>query len=314
MTFIEPNESSSKAAKSVLLTTSNQSDGAARKPFPSLFDEASVALTLAVPAYNEEVRLPIMMDETMVYLESRARKDRSFTYEVIIVDDGSRDNTAKVGLAYSEKFTTSKVRVLVLHENHGKGGAVRKGMMRARGKRILMVDADGTENIRLGTLGGGGYQIRRCPKRAFIRCRWESPPYDVGRRSRTHGTSQFADARVSFLRVSVMCASGINDTQCGFKLFSRYAAQKIFPSQHIERWAFDVELLYLANKQSIPIMEVAVNWQEIDGSKVNLFSSIPQMARDIFSIRLCYLLGIWQISKGQNCEEQVPVNHFRTSP
>ena len=108
MTFIEPNESSSKAAKSILLTTDNKSGGAARKPFPSLFDEASVTLTLIVPAYNEEVRLPIMMDETMAYLESRARKDRSFTYEVIIVDDGSRDNTAKVGLAYSKKYTTSK--------------------------------------------------------------------------------------------------------------------------------------------------------------------------------------------------------------
>ena len=298
MTFIEPNESSSKAAKSILLTTDNKSGGAARKPFPSLFDEASVTLTLIVPAYNEEVRLPIMMDETMAYLESRARKDRSFTYEVIIVDDGSRDNTAKVGLAYSKKYTTSKVRVLVLHENHGKGGAVRKGMMRARGKHILMVDADGATKIS---------DLERLEEEAAKLEGAQSKRSSVVVGSRHHMMLDAVAERTALRNllmhgfhfyVSVMCAPGINDTQCGFKLFSRHAAQKIFPSQHIERWAFDVELLYLANKQSIPTMEVAVNWQEIDGSKVNLFSSIPQMARDIFSIRLCYLLGIWQINKG----------------
>jgi len=235
----------------------------------------------------------------MAYLESRARKDRSFTYEVIIVDDGSRDNTAKVGLAYSKKFTTNKVRVLILHENHGKGGAVRKGMMRARGKRILMVDADGATKIS---------DLERLEAEAAKLEGKRSERFSMVVGSRHHMMLEAVAERTAVRNllmhgfhfyVSIMCAPGINDTQCGFKLFSRHAAQKVFPSQHIERWAFDVELLYLANKQGIPTREVAVNWQEIDGSKVNLFSSIPQMARDIFSIRLCYMLGIWQIRKGR---------------
>jgi dolichyl-phosphate beta-glucosyltransferase len=302
MTFVEPNESvaAGAAAKSVLRNAANPAaDGAVTKPFPSLFDEPSRELSLVVPAYNEEVRLPVMMDETMAYLESRARKDRSFTYEVIIVDDGSRDNTAKVGLAYSKKFTTNKVRVLILHENHGKGGAVRKGMMRARGKRILMVDADGATKIS---------DLERLEAEAAKLEGKRSERFSMVVGSRHHMMLEAVAERTAVRNllmhgfhfyVSIMCAPGINDTQCGFKLFSRHAAQKVFPSQHIERWAFDVELLYLANKQGIPTREVAVNWQEIDGSKVNLFSSIPQMARDIFSIRLCYMLGIWQIRKGR---------------
>ena len=86
--------------------------------------------------------------------------------------------------------------------------------------------------------------------------------------------------------------------------FAEEAARNIFPSQHIERWAFDVELLYLANTLGIPIGEVAVNWQEIDGSKVNLFESIPQMARDIFTIRACYILGIWKVKSQKSLTKE----------
>ena len=297
MTFFDPSEkeNNKRGKGEVDLRATNATAAYGKKHFPSLFDEPTVTLSLIVPAYNEEVRLPVMMDETLDYLERRCRLDRNFSYEIIIVDDGSRDDTAKVGLSYSKRKTTEKVRVLKLYENNGKGGAVRKGMMRARGKYLLMVDADGATRIQdLERLEAKASEVETQNEWSMV----------VGSR---HHLMMDAVAERTALRnalmfgfhfyVSIMCAPGINDTQCGFKLFSRKAAQKLFPSQHIERWAFDVELLYLANKQNIPIVEVAVNWQEISGSKVNLFSSIPQMARDIFTLRLCYMFGLWTIKR-----------------
>src|ERR1700722_20226131 len=84
---------------------------------------------------------------------------------------------------------------------------------------------------------------------------------------------------------------GIEDTQCGFKLFTRKAAQLIFPNMHVERWIFDIECLVIAQAHRIPITEVQVTWHEIDGSKVNLMRDSIQMALDLLTIRLNFLLG-----------------------
>ena len=101
--------------------------GCETKDFPSLTDPASVNLSVIVPAYNEELRLPKMLDECIDFLEKRES-----SYEVIIVDDGSKDATSATGLKYVERFGSDKVRVLTLAKNRGKGGAVRMGMLRAR--------------------------------------------------------------------------------------------------------------------------------------------------------------------------------------
>jgi hypothetical protein len=86
---------------------------------------------------------------------------------------------------------------------------------------------------------------------------------------------------------------GVRDTQCGFKLFTRAAARRIFPAQHIERWAFDVELVHLAARLRVPVAEVPVAWHEVAGSKVELASASLQMARDVLVIRIAYALGWW---------------------
>jgi len=88
---------------------------------------------------------------------------------------------------------------------------------------------------------------------------------------------------------------GVADTQCGFKLFSRRSATYLFPNQHIERWAFDVELLLIAQYLNIPIKEVPVNWQEVDGSKLDPISATVEMAKDMLFIKLAYIFGIWKI-------------------
>ena len=272
--------------------------------FPNVFDDATRTLSVIVPAYNEDVRLPQMLDETIHFLEAKLQRSASFSYEIIVVDDGSRDATCAVVLQYSKQHGTDKIRLLRLHQNHGKGGAVRKGCLRARGEMILMVDADGATQFsdleRLMT------QIRVLNG------------YGVAIGSRHHMQAD-AVAKRSFLRnflmygfnfyVSTLCVPGIKDTQCGFKLFTRKAARALFPVQHIERWAFDVELLHLCSRLNIPVTEVPVTWTEMSGSKVNLFEDIPQMARDILIIRLCYTLRIWSTQPdGQRNQRKQKLN------
>lgn len=133
-------------------------------------------VSVVVPAYNEEARMPTMLDDMMAYIEQKRNSDRcvsasstwrptlalnpvrlawsrDFTAEVIIVNDGSKDGTARVAMEYVERYGSDTVRFCDLHRNHGKGGAVRKGVMRARGKYILMADADGaTRASDLGSL------------------------------------------------------------------------------------------------------------------------------------------------------------------
>lgn len=97
------------------------------------------------------------------------------------------------------------------------------------------------------------------------------------------------------LLVYLLGIRGIEDTQCGFKLFTRKSAQIIFPNMHVERWIFDIECLMIAQICKMPISEVQVTWHEIDGSKVNLMMDSMQMAIDLFLIRLNYVLGFWTV-------------------
>ncbi|GBG72421.1 hypothetical protein CBR_g12000 [Chara braunii] len=118
----------------------------AKVPLPSMFEPATKYLSIIIPAFNEEDRLPNFLDETMSYLRKRAARERSFTYEIILVDDGSRDGTSAVGFSYVKKYSIDVFRV-IRQRNRGKGAAVRKGMQCARGELLLMVDADGATKL-----------------------------------------------------------------------------------------------------------------------------------------------------------------------
>lgn len=100
---------------------------------------------------------------------------------------------------------------------------------------------------------------------------------------------------VFHMLIYVFTVRTIKDTQCGFKLFTRSAASELFSRIHVERWAFDIELLYLAQLMHIPVREVGVQWKEIDGSKINPFQASFEMARDILLVWFRYLFGIWTI-------------------
>ncbi|XP_013780915.1 dolichyl-phosphate beta-glucosyltransferase-like [Limulus polyphemus] len=266
---------------------------------PSISDEATLKLSVIVPAFNEAQRLPSMLDECLQYLENRCSKVEEFSYEVVIVSDGSTDDTAEVALQYSRKFGINKVRLLLCKENRGKGAVVKDGMMCSRGKYLLFADADGATKFS---------DIEKLEESMKDFADKASMVVVVG--SRAHLEKESIAQRSVFRTflmfgfhfvVWLFAVRGIRDTQCGFKLFTREAARLLFPNLHVKRWAFDVELLYLAQYFQIPISEVAVKWTEIEGSKIVPFWSWLQMGQDLFLIWFKYQTGIWQIrSEPQN--------------
>ena len=259
-----------------------------RQNFPSLDEQESIDISVVVPAYNETERLPKMLEECTSYLAQSGDK-----YEIIIVDDGSADETTNEGLKWTKKLGSDKLRVLTLAKNLGKGGAVRRGMLVSRGKLLLFADADGATTfselaklkaLMAKTANDEGHGVI-CGSRAHLERN------SIASRSVFRTILMYGFHAV----VKVFGCRSIQDTQCGFKLFTRTSARILFKSCHIERWAFDVELLKIAEMLKMPLAEVAVQWTEIDGSKLNPVLASIQMFKDLFLLWLRYAVGAWTV-------------------
>jgi dolichyl-phosphate beta-glucosyltransferase len=230
-----------------------------------------IQLSIVVPAYNEQGRLPRTVLETIRWCTARRVE-----FELIITDDGSRDET----LAVARLFEDSDVRIRALACPHmGKGAAVRMGILNAKGSVVMFMDADGATPLdeipKLIDAINGGHDVA-------IGSRVVQRPGEVEVKASAH---RRLIGRVFALFVNLFAVEGIGDTQCGFKAFRRTAAEAIFVRQKTVGFAFDVEILYIAKRLGLSVSEIPVNWEAQPGSKVNLLTDSVKMLWDITHIR-----------------------------
>mmetsp|Transcript_22258 Transcript_22258/g.71741 ORF Transcript_22258/g.71741 Transcript_22258/m.71741 type:complete len:336 (+) Transcript_22258:47-1054(+) len=259
-------------------------DEAERRRWLSESRTPSPRLSIVIPAYNEASRLPSMLGSVASYLKASGRVR---TTEILVISDGSTDETSAVAAAVGEGLN---LRVVDLATNRGKGGAVREGARRARGDYVLVADADGATKFD---------DVERLERRAAATAR---PVIVVGSRAHLQGDavatrSPLRNCLMRGFHLVVRVVGGVRnvrDTQCGFKLLSKKAVP-LLAAIRLERWAFDVELLFLAQRLGVPILEVPVTWTEVPGSKLSILKDSLQMARDIACFRLAYAANLWHL-------------------
>ncbi|MDP9113084.1 MAG: glycosyltransferase family 2 protein [Acidobacteriota bacterium] len=237
-----------------------------------------MTLSIVIPAYNEERRLPATLDVIFTWLDGSVYQDA----EVLVVDDGSNDATARV--VESRAVTEWRLRLVQNPGNRGKGFAIRHGMLEASGEWILFSDADLSAPI--GELS-----------KLMAAARERDAAIAIGSRALDRsliGVHQSQWREVSgivFNRVMrLMTGLPFSDTQCGFKLFRRDAARRIFPLQRLDGFSFDVEDLFVAHTLGIPTIEVPVRWNNVEGTKVGLMQGLTSFL-DLLRIRWNWLQG-----------------------
>jgi dolichyl-phosphate beta-glucosyltransferase len=236
----------------------------------------SPELSIVIPAFNEELRLP----ETLSRIASYVRASKRET-ELIVVDDGSTDRTADV--ANSFRGEIHYLRVVANKENRGKGFSVRHGMMEANGRIVLFTDADLSAPIEeadqlLAALADHDVAIgSRALNRSLISVR-----QSVFR--------EYAGMIFNFIVRAILRLPFV-DTQCGFKAFRSEPCRVIFQQQRVERFGFDPELLYLARHHGLRSVEIPVRWGHSPATKVSMWRDSIQMFLDVFIIRWNALVG-----------------------
>ncbi len=236
------------------------------------------SLSIIVPAYNEQVRLPDTLRRISGYM---AQGDWRF-YEIVVVDDGSSDNTA--GVAEEIARADPRIRVLRNPGNRGKGYSVRRGMLDACGEWRLFTDADLSAPIeeleKLWCAVAKGKDEIAIGSRAIDRS--------------LIGVHQpgFRETMGKVFNAVMRAATGlpIADTQCGFKLFRGDVACEVFSRQRLERFGFDAEVLYIAFRRGWSIAEVPVRWNHVEGSKVGMVTGLHAFA-ELAEIRANSLMG-----------------------
>lgn len=233
--------------------------------------------SIVIPAYNEEDRLPPYLAAIQDFFATTP-----WSVEVIVADDGSVDRTASLVEQLADRWPALKIHSLP--HNQGKGAAVRQGILRARGKRILFADADGATPIS---------ELHRLSKALD-----EGADIAIGSRaildSETHVETSWRRrviGRTFHALVSIVGVRRIRDTQCGFKAFRAEVALPLFDTLTIDGFGFDVEVILLAQRADLRIAEVPVNWTHVDGSRISIFRDSPRMAMDVVSVRVKMLGG-----------------------
>ena len=246
--------------------------------------ESHPALSIIIPSYNEELRLPASLGLIADYINKSGRDT-----EVLVVDDGSTDQTAAVAETFRTRIP--QFRIVPNGENRGKGYSVRHGMTEARGDIVLFTDADLSA------------PIEEADK---LIAAMETETYDVAIGSRAldrnlitvheSGFREFAGIIFNKIVRAVLWLPFV-DTQCGFKAFRRERCKIIFEQQRIERFGFDPELLYLARHHGLKSVEIPVRWAHSPATKVNMLRDSVQMFLDVFTIRWNSMRGRYRRQK-----------------
>ncbi|CAD8137276.1 unnamed protein product [Paramecium pentaurelia] len=242
---------------------------------------SDVQLSIIIPSYNEENRLGRTLEATFKHFNE-------YKYEIIIINDASKDKTLEIAKKY--QINNQNFKIITYNRNRGKGGAVRLGMLAAVGEIQLMMDADLATDLNeyeklskelikitqngLGLVAGSRNHL---VKDVVVQRKWY--------RNILMHCSNFI--------INTICGVRLKDTQCGFKLFTRNTSAILFRVLHLERWAFDVELFMIAQKYKVPVSELPVKWEDVEGSHLNVVEASIQMARDFLLVRILYLLNIW---------------------
>ena len=233
-------------------------------------------LSIIIPAHNEENRLPDTLTQVFNFLAQQ-----SFTSEVIVVENGSTDNT----LAAAQEYSAQHAHLRVIQSERGKGNAVRTGMLAASGEYRFMCDADLSmpveEIVKFIPPALNDFDIAIASREAAGAVRYDEPRYrHLGGRA------------INFL-VQLFILPGLNDTQCGFKCFSTKVAEDIFNLQTLPGWSFDIELLYIARRHGYTIREIPIHWVHHIETKVSALPDAIRMIQDIFRIRANARRGIY---------------------
>lgn len=238
--------------------------------------ENEIRLSVVIPAYNEENRIGKTLADFDRYLSKQ-----SYTYEILVVNDGAKDKTADV--VRGAMSTVKNLRLIDNKENHGKGYVVRQGMLEAKGQYRLFSDADSSVSIdqieKFWPYFGQGYDV-------------VIGSIEVeGAKVEEHAAwyRRFVGHWAKLL-IRMLAIWEIHDTQRGFKCFSAKAAQEVFPKQLIMRWGFDIEILVIAKKHGFKIKEVPVIWINPGESKVGLSAYVTTF-KELLQIKLNLLMG-----------------------
>ena len=233
-------------------------------------------LSIVIPSFNEELRLPGTLAQISSYIRASKRET-----EVIVVDDGSTDRTSDVATSFRGEI--QRLRVVRNQSNRGKGYSVRRGMIEARGRVVLFTDADLSAPIAeadklLAALADHDVAIgSRAMDRSLISIHQSA-------------FREYAGIIFNFIVRAILRLPFV-DTQCGFKAFRRDRCRVIFEQQRIERFGFDPELLYLARHHGLSAAEIPVRWAHSPDTKVSMFRDSVQMFLDVFVIRWNALSG-----------------------
>jgi glycosyltransferase involved in cell wall biosynthesis len=237
-----------------------------------------IFLSIIVPAYNEEKRLPDTLQQVQGFLLAQ-----QYSSEVLVVENASNDRTLAVAQDYARHFP--QLRVMQCPQR-GKGLAVRQGMLAARGEYRFMCDADLSmpvnEIARFLPPTLRGVDIAIASREAPGAVRYGEPYY------------RHFVGRVYNMLIRLLALPGLQDTQCGFKCFRGAVVDELFRRQTLGGWSFDVEVLYIARRRGLRIVEVPVPWTYTPGSKVDVWRDSFRMATDLLRIRLNGLRGVYE--------------------